>query len=456
MLGPAGSLLRFFRDPIRCMRMLRARYGEVAAVSADDPSLVCGFGAAINHQVLSNPDLFHSAAELPIKIPKGSSLDRLTTFLVGMNGEQHKQLRRAMSPLFQRGYLESYRGSMVAATESVLSGVRTGGTVNLSAMMAEVALSVAFRCLFGLDVATKTRSLAQLALDFTGGATSLKLIAAPLDVPGSPYRRFLRLSEQLEAKLLELIAERRHDTTRRTDVLSVLMNATSPSGSALGDSSLVGLANELFIAGHETTANTLAWTLFLLERHPRIQNELIEELSSKLKGDAPTLDDLERLPILDGVVKESMRVLSATPFLFFRKSLDATSVGGLDLPAGSKLVISPLMTHHTPELYPNPERFQPERWTKIQPGPYEYLPFGAGPRMCLGAAFAGLSLRVILSLIVQRYRFSSPPGASLSYRVRGVILGTDRGMPMRIERQDRSLAAPLPLGGNIHELVDLS
>jgi cytochrome P450 len=456
LLGPTGSLLRFFRDPIRCMRDLHEQYGDVAAVSANDASLVCAFGADINRQVLSSPDLFHTAAELPIKIPKGSSLDRLTTFLVGMNGDEHKRLRRAMSPLFQKGYLESYRSSMVVATESVLSRLQPGAPINLSATTAEIALCVAFRCLFGVDVSAESRSLAKTALDFTDGATSLKLMIAPLDLPGSPYRRFLRLSERLEARLLELIAERRNDSTPRSDALSVLMNASDEAGATLPDSTLVGLANELFIAGHDTTACTLAWTIFLLERHPEIYNRLQEELAFVLKGEAATLSDLERLPVLDGVVKESMRLLSATPFLFFRKSIAGAQIGGLNLPAGSKLVISPLMTHRVPELYKDPERFLPERWETLQPGPYEYLPFGAGPRMCLGAAFATLSLRVILSMTLQRYRFSCPAGAAVSYKVRGVILGAKDGIPMNLSRPERSLVRAQPIRGNISELVALS
>src|ERR1700733_4716315 len=119
-IGPAGSLLRFFRDPIRCMRGIHERYGTVAAVSEGDASLVCAFGPDCNRQILSDPDLFHNAAELPIRIPEGTSLERLSTFLVGMNGEAHHRLRRMMVPLFQKSYLETYRDAMVAAVEGAL------------------------------------------------------------------------------------------------------------------------------------------------------------------------------------------------------------------------------------------------------------------------------------------------------------------------------------------------
>jgi cytochrome P450 len=219
---------------------------------------------------------------------------------------------------------------------------------------------------------------------------------------------------------------------------------------------LVGLANELFIAGHETTASTLTWTLFLLERHPRVLQNLLDELSAVLHGGAPTIAQLDQLPLLDAVVKESMRLLSATPFLFFRQAAEGVQLGSYDLPSGSKVVISPLMTHREPALYAEPTRFMPERWQSLQPTAYEYLPFGAGPRMCLGAAFANVSLRVMLSLIVQRYRFESPDGASVSYRVRGVILGSKDGVRMHVANQSRDSHRPKPVRGNIHELVTLA
>ena len=455
LLGPAGSLLRFFRDPVACLQALHRRYGAVAAVSADDASLVCAFGPEINHQVLSNPDLFQNAAEFPIRIPKDSALARLTTFLVGMNGDAHRTLRRAMAPLFQRSHLESHRDRIVATTDAVLSQWHPGQTVDLSAATAELSLCVAFRCLFNLDVASEARSLARLALGFTSGPTSLKVILAPLSVPGTPYWRYLRLCAGLEVRLRELVRDRRPTAGGRHDALSVLIGVQGGDGAGLSEALLTGLANELFIAGHETTARTLAWTLFLLERHPKVLGDLSDELAAELGGAAPTLAQLNRLPLLDAVVKESMRLLSATPFLFFRRSATGVRIGDYDLPAGASVVISPLITHHMAEIYPEPNRFHPQRWGAARPGPYEYLPFGAGPRTCLGASLANLSLRVMLSLILQRYRLSAPAGARISYRARGIVLGTKQGMPMHIRPHDQVVARPQPIRGNMHHLVDL-
>jgi cytochrome P450 len=242
----------------------------------------------------------------------------------------------------------------------------------------------------------------------------------------------------------------------RRDTLSIRIAAHDEDCAALPDALLVGLANELFIAGHETTASTLAWTLFLLDRHPRILGDLLDELAAVLHGDAPTVEQVERLPLLDAVVEESMRLLPAAPFFFFRRNGEPVRLGEYDVPAGASLIVSPLITHHLPELYPEPQRFRPERWSGEQPSAYEYLPFGAGPRICLGAAFAALSLRVLLAVVLQRFRLILEPDARVSFRVRGIILGTKHGLPMRVEAPDRRPEAPRPLRGDIGELVDLN
>lgn len=454
LLGPVGSMVRFFRDPIRCMRHLHATYGNIAAVSHGDPSLVCLFGPELNRQVLSDPNSFHNR-ELPLRIPERSPL-RAEKTLVGKNGAEHQRLRRAMLPLFQKSHLDHHRDEIVAATQSYLSHWRPGQVVDLSEVTAELALCVSFRCLFGLDITAERRVFADLALGFLNGATSPKTMLFPFELPGTPYWRFAKLCDRLEDHLRKLVEERRSSTSTRYDVLSILMSARDDDNNALDDSLLIGLVNEMFLAGHESTARTLGWTLLLLEQHPAILHDLVDELSSVLHGEAPTVEQLKQLPLLDAVVKESMRVLAPLPFLFLRRNSHDTPVGPYNLPAGATVVISPLITHHLPELYPEPRRFKPERWSAdTQPSAYEYLPFGAGPRTCLGAAFATVSLRVMLSLILQRFRLSLVEPTDVSFRVRGPILATKAKLSMRIGPVNGATAGH-PVRGTIRELVQLS
>lgn len=447
-LGKLGATIRFFGDPIKVLRDLSANYGPVATVTKGTSAIVCLFGPELNRAVLSNPSQFQNDAELPVRVPAGSSLQRLTGFLVGMNGEGHRRLRRIMTPMFSPRMLEYHRTNIVVAAKRGLREWRPGAEADLSALTADLALRVAFRCLFGLDLDDSNRPLAQMVTSFISGATAMKTVALPLPIPGLPYWNFLRQCRRLESSLKNLIQARRLDAAEHTDLLSILL-ATGE----LDDDALVGLANELFIAGHETTARTLGWTLFLLDRHPQVLARLVEELD-QLGGFAPSLEDLSRLPVLDGVVKESMRLLSATPFLFFRKSEGPVEVGGHQLPAGTQIVISPLITHHMAEVFPEPNQFLPERWRRIKPSPYEYMPFGAGPRTCLGMPFANVSLRVMLAMIVQRFRLRVREGADVSYQARGIILAAKHGIPVHVEERDGKVVAPAQIVGNIGDFVE--
>ncbi len=449
-------MLRFFRDPVRCVTRISERYGNIAAVSAGDPTLVCAFGPELNRQVLSAPDIFQNAVEIPMPVPRGSSLERLTSFLVASNGEEHTRLRRMMMPLFQKTYVDNYHPDIVALAEERLARWRPGDTIDLAREMAELALAIAFRCFFGLEVAGDARRLADMSLRFNEEATSIKTGIVPVDVRGTPYARFLKFCDEYEAELRRIIEERKGKSGARRDALSILVDARDENGAPLTDKQLIGSASEFFIAGHKTTANNLAWALFMLERHPQVRRDVLDEIDGVLHGAAPTPQDLGKLSLLERVVKESMRIFSP-PFLFFRRPKGGVRVGPYDLPEGSGIIVSPMVTHRMRDLYPEPRRFLPDRWRSINPGPYEYLPFGAGPRTCLGANFAWLTLRLVLPMILQRFQLSLVPDAEISYIARGPILGMRQGMPMRVEKRNGQRTGPLPrVRGTIHRLVDLN
>ncbi|HSN99869.1 MAG TPA: cytochrome P450, partial [Candidatus Nanopelagicales bacterium] len=145
-----------------------------------------------------------------------------------------------------------------------------------------------------------------------------------------------------------------------------------------------------------------------------------------------------------------------TPLLLLRMATADAQLGPYPLPPGAGVVLSPLITQRNPDLYPDPDRFRPERWTRLSPGPYEYLPFGAGPRMCLGAGFANLTLRLSLSLILQRFRLSLAHRARISTVIRGITMGPRHGLPMLIAPQDRYFRRAEEVRGDIGELVNLS
>jgi cytochrome P450 len=184
-----------------------------------------------------------------------------------------------------------------------------------------------------------------------------------------------------------------------------------------------------------------------------VTNEVIDELDAVLGGTPPTMDQLKKLPLLEACVKESMRILPPVPFTI-RVAMRRAIVGGVQVKSGDRVVCSHYMTHHLPELYPDPERFDPSRWFTIRPDSYEYMPFSAGPRMCLGYTFAMTAIMISLAMILQRFRFTVARGSRIDRRVR-VTMGSRHGLPLLLHAADRGFQRS-EVRGNIHEMVRLT
>jgi cytochrome P450 len=443
------QILRFFADPIGRMLELHARHGGVAPIAGGARPMVCVFGAEHNRTVLSDPGSFHNNDQMLVRVPRQSSVVRLNTSLIMANGSEHRRQRRILMPAFAKARIEGYRDRIVALAGRHLDGWRPGRPIDLAEEATELTMRVAMDCLFGLDTADEARELGRLAAAHLRGLVSAFAMLFPFALPGTPYRALLAASDALEARIAELI-RRKRAAPPTDDVLSILVRMEE-----MPDVELLGQASLIFLAGHETTASTLAWTLFLLGEHPRVAADLVDELTAVLGGAAPTVEQLARLPLLDRVVKESMRLLPACPLLFVRHGMRDFVVDGRTLQRGTAIVLSPLVTHRQPDLYPEPARFRPERWATIAPTPYEYLPFGAGPRMCLGAGFAALELRLVLAMLLQRFRLELIDGARVSGEVRGITFGPRGRLPMVVHRQDRAFRRTGRVRGGIGRLVAL-
>ena len=455
-LGWRGSMLPLLRDPIGYMRRLQRTYGDVVTLARGSTDFVFVFSPEYNHQVLSdqalffNGDLESNGATLPIR--RNSAAARLFSGITTMNGSHHTQQRRLLMPAFHRKRVDALRDEMIALTESRLARWHPGDEIDLLREMKSLTLAVAVQTILGLDPAHEGEKLRGLMERFLSLALSLSVVVFPVDLPGLPFHRMLRLAERLEGEIRAMLARKRVRGVDGGDALSMLLAARDEDGTRLTDDELIGQTTALFIAGHETTATALTWTLFLLDQHPRVLAALFDELTGTLHGAAPTVEQMAGLPLLDAVIKESMRLLP--PGLWFLRVATApTHFGPYKIPAGTRVLWSPALTHRRPDLYPAPNAFRPERWQKLDPSPYEYLPFGAGPRRCLGATFALMELKVVLSLVLQRYRLALRPGARVA--LGGSPLATPRyGMPMRILPAGRT-PAPRPVRGNIGSLVAL-
>ena len=226
--------------------------------------------------------------------------------LLNMNGEQHKQQRRLMMPAFHRKQVEGYRDDMVAFTRQALDGWRPGHTLDAARDIGHLTLRIACRTLFGLDVSDGAPELRRLVNRlFATNQFAPQNMLLQVDLPGTPFHRMLRNAARLEDAILELIARKRAQPAGQHDVLALLILARDEDGTQMSDFELIGHTRTLLLAGHETTANTLLWTLLLLAQHPDILADVVDELDGELGGDAPAVAQLGRLPLLDCVVKES-------------------------------------------------------------------------------------------------------------------------------------------------------
>jgi cytochrome P450 len=454
LLGTYGNLILFIRNPVAYMTHLYEDYGEIATLARGTAKHIFVFSPEYNQQVLGNTALFYAldADSLPVRIPKHSALARLYAGLHQMNGLRHKQQRQLLMPAFQKKRIAAWRDEMVSLIEQKLASWRTGQVRDLFREMRELTLAIAVKTRLGLDPAQEGAAMCYLLERWISMVFSIPALLLPFDIPGLPYRHLLALSERLEREIGVIVEQKRTAGFDQGDVLSMLLQVHDEDGARLTDEELIGQITTLFVAGHDITARVLAWTLFLLSQHPHVMADLLDELDGKLHGSPPMAGQLGELPLLDGVIKESMRVLP--PVLWWSRSSTAPcQLGPYSLPKGAKVSVSHYITHRRPDLYPQPNKFLPERWRIITPGPYEYIPFSAGPRACPGMAVAMMEMKLILSILLQRYRLMLPPRTRIDHD--GLMLSAPKqGLPVLLVPQDR-LFIKSDVRGNIRAMVDL-
>jgi cytochrome P450 len=370
-----------------------------------------------------------------------------------MNGEQHKRNRRLVMDAFTKKAIAAYLPTTQRLIEEILADFRPGQERDINRDMTEFMLRLTSSLLFGVDDPEVAYRLGRMIDHWVhlnhelgmGAFVSNREIA-------ERYEGLLDFAKEVEAEILEMIRLRKEKDGGMPDVLSALINAHDEEGH-ITDEELVGQAALIFGAAHLTTAHTLTWTLFLLAEHPTIMSQLHSELQQNLTGGFPHLMQLDRLPLTERVIKESMRIMPASSYSQ-RVTSCPTQLGPFHLSTGSAIIFSQFMTHHSARLYPEPESFRPERWEEISPSPYAYLPFGAGPRMCIGAPMAMLILKSVLPTILQRFKVTAVPYSEVSAKIVSTMLSPTASVMLRIDEQDGKFQSH-PVVGNIHTMVDL-
>jgi cytochrome P450 len=461
----------FSQDLFHGIRWLHERHGPIAMIADRGQQVVFLFSPEFNQVVLSDTERFH-ARFFAVRGPKQSAQRRCTCGLLAMNGEQHRRNRRIVKEPFGLRAIDAYGSTIVRLTDEMLCGWRPGDERDMAEEMRQYMLRVTSTLLFGLEDPEPAYRLGDMIARWVSLNQEVGVGAlVPNERFSELYEELLEFAEQLEGMILGMIRQRRAEGCHGSDVLSILIRTHDEEG-GLSDEELVGQAAVLFGAAHMTTAHSLTWTLLLLAQHPSVMRQLWDEVSSvrcqvsELTHPTPdtrhptpnfpkslgSLPKGEELSLLDRVIKESMRLLPASAYSQ-RINTVAAKLGPLDLPRGTGVVFTPLVTHHLPDIYPQPERFLPDRWLTLRPSPYAYHPFGAGPRLCIGGPLATAIIRIALHEILSRFRLSVVPGAEIDVHVESTMLVPTKGLPMRIHAPDGRFES-CPIGGNVHELVD--
>ncbi|MGD1912498.1 MAG: cytochrome P450, partial [Rivularia sp. (in: cyanobacteria)] len=472
LIGRTILISKFVRDSLGFTSQLFQNYGDIVSLARGGGTnlysplqnchgTVYTYGAANVEAVTTQHEIYY---KYPLtgglyrrrdESPRTEPLKHFGVGLFGVNSDAHRRHRQLLMPAFHQKRIESYRDSIVAIAESIMQHLEVNRVTNIAKVMRNLTLRVATKTLFGVDIGEKGSKSAELLQKIGILLGNPVTMVLPFDLPGFPFYRMMNLMAELDEEMRGIIRSKQASDSDGGDVLSMLIKACdAETGMRLSEDELLGHVSVIFAAGHETSANALTWTLFLLSQHPEVAADLLNELDEVLQGNAPTVEQLQQLPLLERVIKESMRILTPVPWNA-RVTSQPTVLGGYELPAGTEVWVSIFHTHRNSEIYPEPLKFNPQRWETLEVDNFSYNPFSAGSRKCIGAGFAMMEIKIVLAMLLQKFRFQCLPQQKITCQAL-IVLAAKGGLPMLVSQQDRDFRKGVgDLRGNIRELVEL-
>src|SRR6185437_10653399 len=407
-----GSSFDFSADPLNFVTRMQRQYGNAATMPfMGGFKMVMLFTPAAVRYVLTEHPRDFTSREFNYTLQR-----LLGDGLLTIDGETHRTQRRMVQPAFHRKRIESYATTMTEHTQEMLVGWRAGETRDIAAEMQALTLRIVAKTLFDVDLKNDSDQLGHAFSDVIMFPHDRRLSWKNLlriDAPFTPYGRYLRGKRKLDATLYGIISERRQSGIDKGDVLSMLLHSQDEDSSVMSDQQVRDETMTFFAAGHETTANALAWTFYLLSENPAKQKLLRAEVQRVLGDRTPTVEDLPNLPYTDMIIKESMR-LYPPAWAIGRQASQDFDIEGYHLPKGQIVFMPQWVMHRNPEIWGNdvlefkPERFDPQHPQEVPQ--FAYYPFGGGPRMCIGMPFAQMEARLLLATIAQHYSLHLVPG----------------------------------------------
>jgi len=434
---------RFASEPLPMLLEGYERYGPVFTMRLLHSNVVWMLGPEANHHMLVSHASNFTWRDGHFRDLIGLMGDGLLT----IDGDFHRQSRRIMLPVFHRDHVAASLDAIVAETERALDRLEIGDTVDLYAWTRRLAMRVAMRALFGVDPDGErareidAAGLFEEALSFFASDYLLRVFR----MRGSPWFKMQRAARELDCLIYDEIARRRASGERGGDILSLLLDAHDEDGNALSELQIRDEVMTLLFAGHDTTTSTVSFMFYELAREPALAERLVAEQHAKLAGARPTAAQLTsgELAELEMTLDETLRKYPPA-WVGPRRAVEQFEFAGHSVPERAFVNYSSWASHHLPDVFDEPERFRPERFTadaKAALPKGAYVPFGGGSRTCIGMRFGQLEVRTIATLLLSRFSLALQPGFQLRIRQMPTISPRE-GLPVTLHARAAATSAP--------------
>lgn len=424
----AAHTWRLVRAPAPMLRELASRYGDPFLLpTLDETYVITGDPAHVAAVFAADPEVMDPPSGVVEPL-----LGERTVVLA--RAARHRRKRKLLAPPLHGARMRTYGDAIVEAARGAFRDVSPGTAVPVIRHTQRLSLDVIVRAVFGMRDPARVARFHAVVDEVIGRFPAWLMFSPWLHRPMlglGPWDRYQRASARLCDLLREEIAAARASPEGRDDVMSLLLAARDEEGHALPDDELVDELRTLVIAGHETTATTLAWALWRLHRAPDALRALRDELDAL--GPSVDAETLAALPYLGAVCDETLRLHPIVPIMARRLARDWT-LAGRTIPAGTMVCPAVMLTHLDPALYPDPHAFRPERFVAKRYGPGAFYPYGGGARRCLGAAMASYELRVALGTVLHHHRFAPDRGPALTNVMHGVTTRPSRPIVLTLTR----------------------
>ena len=429
--------LQWITKPLEILETHAQIYGDIFTFPSsrrDIPQVVISNPEGIQKIFTADLKQLDSGEEAGIKLPLLGQ-----NSLIALSGERHRRQRKLLMPPFHGERMRAYGELIQKIAEQVTSQWKIDETFSVRSSMQAISFEVIIKAVFGLEEGSRCEQLKEVLLEWLNPKRPLLqtiMLMFPIlqrDLGAwSPWGSLLLLRQRMDELIYTEIRERRSKLDpSRTDILSLMMAARDEDGEQMSDVELRDELMTLLVAGHETTATSLAWAFYWIHHQPQIREKLLQELDNL--GDNPDPSTILKLPYLNAVCKETLRIYPVTMFSLPRLVKSPLQIGEYKFEPGTILSACIYLTHHREDLYPEPKQFKPERFLERQFSPYEYLPFGGGNRRCLGYAFAEFEMKLVLANVLSRWQLVLADSKPVKPVRKGLLIAPSDGVRMVVK-----------------------